>query len=499
MTNLFLLLLVSAAVVATGYFCFRFLRNIMSRPILEIKLLPINEPKWSDRSKIADLVASFQQRGFEAAGEYECPEIPSLIISGYVRPSEQMAGVIYDHPVQGIWVDMFVHYKDGESLTVSNSPVGHELDHMLQQTKIYCKGSSFEELLSRMLAERKETGCIPITTAEFASRFEAQYQKEMKWRVDRGGPTYLEVRRVAEEMGVSTDREQVETKTHQIQRIWMQEKRTPKRVRPAEASTDLPGEFQRPEEFRRKIEQKSGPAPRLSVPALPAYLVLFSSMAYWCYYGLQYSKTNAPVSLTAGFVFFVVFLVPFLITLVFRDFNRRVKMYPVLKRMAGMKPGAFLVVEGMSPSLFYARETWIGKVSFEEGGETQNAFTRLDARIIQPLKRLEIRRKSILDKFSGRPDKDIIVMPESDFSKRFLVSGTDAEFAKTFLNPAVMGAILRLAKFGNLVVDINRCAISVEVENDLSGPRKEDALRQFLTDADAIIEKAAHERHMAGK
>jgi hypothetical protein len=370
---------------------------------------------------------------------------------------------------------------------------------MPQQTKLYCKGSSLHELFEKVLAERKEAGHITITKEEFVSRFEAQYQKEMKWRIDRGGPTYLEVRRVAEEMGVSTDRERVGKKTHQMQKIWMQEKKKPTKIRNFAASTGLPREFQRPEEFRRKMEQKSGPPPRLSVPALPAYLVLFSAMAYWCYYGWQYSKTNSPVSLTAVIVFFGVFLVPFLITMVFRDFNRRVKMYPVLKRMAGLEPGAFLVVEGLSPSLFYARETWIGEVYFEEGSENQNAFTRLDARIRQPLNCLEIRKKSIMDKFSGRPDKDIILMPESDFSKKFLVSGTDAEFAKNFLNPTVLDTIMRLAKFGNPVVDINRNAVSVEVENDLSNPRKEDALRQFLTDAYTIIEKAAQENLTAGK
>ncbi|MBI5848852.1 MAG: hypothetical protein HZB31_13075 [Nitrospirae bacterium] len=484
---------------SVGYAGFRFLRNIISRPIFEIKLSPVDEPKWSDRRKITDLAASFHQKGFESAGEYTCPEIPSLIISGFVRPSEQMAGVIYDHPVQGIWVDLFAHYKDGGSLTVSSAPIGDELDHMPQQTKIYCKGSSFDDLFRRMLAENRETGRIVIPIAEFASRFEAQYQKEMKWRMDRGGPTYLEVRRVAEAMGVSTDREQLESKTRQIQQIWRQEQRTPPGTRPAKSPAALPGEFQRPEEFRRKMEQNSGPVPSLSVPAMPVYLVLFSAMTYWCYYGLQYSRTNAPVSLSAVLVFFGVFLVPFLITLVFRDFNRRVKMYPVLKRMAGMNPGAFLVVEGVSPSLYYAREAWIGKVSFEEGGETENAFTRLDATIRGPLNPLEIRRKNILDKISGRPDKDIIPMPESEFSRKFVVSGSDVEFAKTLLNPSVVDAIMRIAKIGNVVVDINRSTVRVEVENDLSRPRKEEALRQFLTDADTIIEKAANADQAAGR
>ncbi|OGP64186.1 MAG: hypothetical protein A2169_13505 [Deltaproteobacteria bacterium RBG_13_47_9] len=499
MTNILLLCLITGVVVITGFIGLRFLRNLASRPVPEIHLSPIAEPKWTDRKKITDLIDSFQKKGFESAGKYECFEIPSLIISGFVRPSEQMAGTLYDHPDRGIWTDIFVHYSDGGSLTVSNAPAGHELDHMPQQIKLYCKGSSFNELYEKVLTEKKEAGRITILKEEFASRFEAQYEKEMRWRIDRGGPTYLEVRRVAEEMGVSTDRESLEQATQRLQINWMQGKKKRTKISVEMRTAVLTGEFQKPEEFRRTMEQKSGPAPSLRVPALPVYLVLISAMAYWVYYGYTYNKTHFPSSLTDLIVFFGIFLLLFIITMIFREFSRRVKMYPVLKRMAGLRPGAFLVIEGKFPALFYSRETWIAKVSFEEGSENQNAFTRLNARVRQPLGQLEIRRKSILERLSGRPEKDIIQMPESDFSKKFLVSGTEAEFAKTFLDPMVVDAIIRLAKFGNLVVDINRTAVSVEVESDLSSPRKEDALRQFLTDAETIIEKAAQETRKAEK
>jgi hypothetical protein len=69
MTNIFLLFLITGAVVIAGCFGFRFLRNLISRPILEINLSPINEPKWTDRKKITDLIDLFQQKGFESAGE----------------------------------------------------------------------------------------------------------------------------------------------------------------------------------------------------------------------------------------------------------------------------------------------------------------------------------------------------------------------------------------------------------------------------------------------
>ena len=488
-----LYLLLTGVVVIVGYFGFLFLRNLVSRPILKINLSPVDNPKWKDTKTITDLIYSFQQKGFESAGNFICLEIPSLIISGFVHPAEQMSGVIYDHPVHGIWVDIIVHYIDGESLTVSSAPAGQELDHMPHQEKFYYKGNSFNELFAKVLTERKGAGRITITKETFVSHFESQYQKEMNWRIDRGGPTYLEVRRVADAMGGSADRERLEKVTHQMQSTWALEKNKPRKIRKEADTIGLPGEFQRREEFRRKMEQKSGPAPRLIVPAMPVYLILISAMAYWCYYGWQYSKTHFPISWIAVIVFLGVFLVPFLITLVFRDFNRRVKMYPVLKRMAGLRPGAFLVVEGTSPALFYARDTWIGKVLFEEGGETQDAFTRLDARIRQPAGQLEIYKKSILDKLSGRPEKDVIQLPESEFSRKFMVSGADAEFTKKFLNPAVSAAIMRLAEFGDPVVDIDSNAVRVEIGKDLSSPRKEAALRQFLDDAETIIEQAARE------
>jgi len=493
MINISFLLLITGAAIVAGYFGFRLLRNLMSRPIIEINLSPIDNPKWTDMKNVTSLIHSFQQKGFESAGDYECMEISSLIISGFVHPAEEMTGVIYDHPIYGIWVDIIVQYNDGGSLTVSNAPAGHELVHMPQQTKLYCKGSSVNELFEKVLAERKKSGRITITKGTFVSNFVAQYQKEMKWRMDRGGPSYLEVYRVAENMGISTDSERLEKATHQLQINWMREKQKPTKIRDDVDKTGLPKEFQKPEEFRRKMEQKSGPAPRLDVPSVSVYLALFSAMAYWIYYGVQYNNAHFPVSLNELIIFFGVFLVPFVTTMVFREFNRRVKIYHVLKGMAGLRPGAFLIVAGKSPTLFYAREKWIGKVVFEEGSENQNAFTRLDARIKEPLKRLEIYKRSILDKLSGRPEKNPIQLPASDFSRKFVVSSTETEFAKKFLNPTISDAIMRLAPFSNPIVDINSYVVSVEIGIDLSSPRKDAAFRQFLMDAETIVETAARE------
>ena len=488
MTNATLLLVIAGTVGIAGYLLFRFLLNLYRKPILEINLSPLDHPKWSDKQKITDLVDSFLRNGFEAAGNYKCWEIPSLIVSGFVRPSEQITGVIYDHPISGIWIDFYVQYTDGESLTVSNAPRGHEMDHMPQQTKIYCKESSADELLNKLMDEMKKVERIPITKEDFPSHFEDQYRKEMKWRTDRGGPTSLEVMRVANAMGESLDSERLQDVTQKIDNAWMREKTKPKQKQIGSYEFDLPMEFQQPEGFRLKLEQKSEPIPQLNVPALPVYLVLITALAYWCYYGYEYNETHYPVSLTALIVFFSVFIALSLILMGFHDYRRRVRMCPLLKRVAALRAGAFLVIKGSSPSLFYARENWIGKLSFREGGEHEKASTRLDAVTKHSTGSLTISRNSLLGKVIGRSDKETLPLPESDFSRKFTVSGTDFAFAQKLLSPAISDAILRLEEIGRPFVEIDGTRVGLQIEDDLSRPRKEAVLGKFLEEAEAIVE-----------
>ena len=105
-------------------------------------------------------------------------------------------------------------------------------------------------------------------------------------------------------MGVPLDSEKMQTKTQQLQKIWMKEKSKPKKVREEVIEAELPGEFQRPEEFRQKLEQKSEPMPqKMNIPVVPAYIVLMAAISYWLYYGFQYNKVHT-VSLSRSGYFF---------------------------------------------------------------------------------------------------------------------------------------------------------------------------------------------------
>jgi hypothetical protein len=490
MSNILLLILVVAAcVIIAGWLVYRFLINLMSKPVLEINLTPIGTAKWSDKKKAADLTDWFLRNGFEPAGLYECWEMPGLIISGFVLPSEQTLGIIYDHPIGGIWIDLCEEYTDGGSLTVSNASTGQSMDHMPQTTKIYLKESPVDELYQKFLSERSKAGRKAVSKEEFASTFEAAYKKEMKWRIDRGGPTSSEVMKVAIETGVLLDGENLQKKTEQVQDIWEKEKRKlGKEKRPALQAV-LPTNFQRPEIYRQGLEQKSGPPPQLNLPPLPVYLTLAAAICWWCYYGYQYTRSHAPISFTAILVFFGVFLVFFIPLMWFRAYHRQVRSYPILKRTADSRPGAFLFISGSSSTLLYAREKWIGKVTFIEGSEHQDAVTRLDAVTGHIGGTLIISRKSMFNKVFGSSDMEKFRMPDDDFGRIFTASGTDPAFAGRLIASAIPSAVMGLKEFDKPYIEIDRNLVSVKTGKDLSSPRKEAALNRFLDAAEAVIDE----------
>jgi len=489
-TSLFVIVTTVSAVAAL-FFLYKFLLKLTIKPVLEISLTPSDDPGWSDKKKIAELIDFFQKHDFDLAGHYDCREMPGLVVSGFVKPSEQLIGVIYDHPVAGIWEDICVEYSDGENLTVSNAPKGNELDHMPQSTKIYLKGSHLEELLAKVLAERKDKGRKEITKEEFSSNFEEAYKKEMKWRMDRGGPTSLEVKRVADEMGISLDSEKMQAKTRQLQKIWMKEKDKPKKIKAFEA--DLPGEFQDPAAFRQKMEQKSASVPRMKIQPLPVYTVFILTLIVWCYYGYQYNETHRPVSFAVLIIFLLIFLVLFVSMMSFREYHRRVRICPVLKRIAGIRPGAFLFIGGTSPVIFYAREGWLGKVVFQEGGKNQESATRMEAVTRHSGGWLLINRKGLLNKIIGWSDKNGISLPDGNFSSKFKISGTDKVFAEKILNSSFSALVMQLEAFKNPFVDIDGRAVVIEISGDLSTPRKEAELGKFLEIAENIVDKVVQQ------
>jgi len=93
----------------------------------------------------------------------------------------------------------------------------------------------------------------------------------------------------------------------------------------------------------------------------------------------------------------------------------------------------------------------------------------------------------LLHKVIGWSDKETIPLPESDFTRKFIVSGTDTELAVKLLNPGSRMPCCGSTISPALVV-IHGNTISIEIEDDLSRPRKEAVLTKFLEEAERIVE-----------
>ena len=306
--------------------------------------------------------------------------------------------------------------------------------------------------------------------------------------MERGGPTTLEVKRVADEMGVPLDSEKMQAKTQQLHKIWMKEMNKPKKIKRELMDTQLPGEYQKPESFRQMMEQKSEPLPQMNMPIVPVYFVLIAAMGYWCYYGYQYNKVHGPVSLTDLIIFFSVFLFLFIILAYIWSYNKQVKMCPYLKRIADMRPGACVFISGKAPTLFYAKEGWIGKLVFWTGGDNTPGTTSLEATTTRFGGWLSIRKKTVISRIFSRPDKDNIPLPDNDFGRKFTMSGSDKVLAQELLGANIAGIVMRMEEFKKPSIDIDGKSVVIKIDGELSSPRKEAELKQFLEVAESIVD-----------
>jgi hypothetical protein len=168
--------------------------------------------------------------------------------------------------------------------------------------------------------------------------------------------------------------------------------------------------------------------------------------------------------------------------------HQAAKMCPFLKRIADQRQGAFLFISGTFPTLFYAREGWLGKVVFQQGGEHQDSCTRLEAVTRRSDGWLSISEKNIISKIFGRSDKDNILMPDSDFGNKFTMSGSDKVLAEELLKSGFTDTMMRLDGFKKPSVEIDGKSITVEIKGNLFSTRKEVELKQFLEVAENIID-----------
>ncbi len=194
-----------------------------------IHLIPDQEPEWTEKPAVREIIAEAQKWGLAPGRPYEVDEMTEVYVLPLFSTGDQgpAAGVIYDHPSAGNWLDLVVMYEDGHMLTISNAPHGGELDVPPNSTKLFFEGESAERLFQEMVERFEAKQVLYLRPQNFVAEFERAYREEMEWRLERG-VTEDEVRRVAEHMGQEATEEEIQQtvgvikadQAHDLHHLW---------------------------------------------------------------------------------------------------------------------------------------------------------------------------------------------------------------------------------------------------------------------------------------
>ena len=164
----------------------------------EITLVP--RPVPEEDEELMERVGALGKLGFLQVGGFDVAEMDPVIVVGMVHPEERVLAAVFRHPEAGVWTDLELVYETAGSLTVTNAPHGSEMDRRPAHHKIYEPSLDEQDLLDLLRRKAASRSRRSVKPGEFKDTFEADYAADMGWRMERGGPTWEEIERVADNM-----------------------------------------------------------------------------------------------------------------------------------------------------------------------------------------------------------------------------------------------------------------------------------------------------------
>ncbi len=172
---------------------------------------------WSEPDKIQPIARTLIDSGFQSAGLFSIRELYGVAIWSFVHVPNSIHGVICDHPVAGIVIDLVTLYEDGGSFTATTAP-DRGLARKPEHAVIRELGLNPGRLAERMLRERPERSMKPVSAADFPEVYEKSWADEIDWRNARG-ISEQEIRTVAEKSRNATPSDEIVSAAYQIQNL----------------------------------------------------------------------------------------------------------------------------------------------------------------------------------------------------------------------------------------------------------------------------------------
>ena len=155
-------------------------------------------PEWIEEKKAQSLVKNFIAQGFRVGAAYTIPEMDGVKLLSFYK--EAYIGVLYTHPIAGLWVDLVAKYNDGSELTVTDMPMGAEISNRPEMKKVVMKGASIDEMVEQLYELTSGHSLKFIHEEDFRSFFEDAYKRDIQWRNRNGGISYEDFISVEQEM-----------------------------------------------------------------------------------------------------------------------------------------------------------------------------------------------------------------------------------------------------------------------------------------------------------
>lgn len=189
-------------------------------------LRPKDAPCWR-HPRAMDLCAqTLEALGYEHVADYTVDQFQGQLLRAYFCVEAQLYVVIHDDPHAHLYAEVCCDLEDGSHLCISGEPPdGFDVPPFLHLEQLDLDLAIEPDGVANLHAQalRVLAGRTPraASAASFGTRFERLYARVMDWRIQRGGPSADELRRVMAIRGRETpdDEHIVELRQQWLRRV----------------------------------------------------------------------------------------------------------------------------------------------------------------------------------------------------------------------------------------------------------------------------------------
>jgi hypothetical protein len=150
----------------------------------EIHLIAAPKYAWSNAAAVEAHASTIVRLGFSDAGTYTIDPL-GVAVRFFLKVSDRMYSVIYEHPKAGTWLNFVVLYEDGSNITFTTTQ-----DRGLEQRPghpiVHSPGATADNLYSIAVSKAPPNGRKPLSPESIVIEFEQAWAEGIRWKKDRG-------------------------------------------------------------------------------------------------------------------------------------------------------------------------------------------------------------------------------------------------------------------------------------------------------------------------